>query len=94
MSKSRGNVVSPTEVLEYFARMLSTTVSTPTEASSTLAADCLRYCLVRSICLNADADFGLASATETVNTELVNWLGNLLSRWASSTFNFPFFLLK
>lgn len=45
-----------------------------------MAADCLRYCLIRSVCLQEDASFNLPFAIETVNTELVNWLGNLLSR--------------
>ncbi|KAL5961488.1 Methionine--tRNA ligase mitochondrial [Taenia solium] len=82
MSKSLGNVVSPVEVLEYFAAAFTAASSTPLNEAEVraVATDCLRYCLVRSACLNEDTTFSLSLATETVNTELVNWMGNLLSR--------------
>lgn len=83
MSKSLGNVVNPCDALGHFVSALSSsTASTLSETEkSAMAADCLRYCLVRSVCLHEDTTFSLALATEIVNTELVNWLGNLLSRW-------------
>lgn len=86
MSKSLGNVVSPVEVLEYFAAAFTAVSSTPLSEAEVraVATDCLRYCLVRSACLNEDTTFSLSLATDTVNTELVNWMGNLLSRWVPS----------
>ncbi|VDK41536.1 unnamed protein product [Taenia asiatica] len=85
MSKSLGNVVSPVEVLEYFAAAFTAVSSTPLSEAEVraVATDCLRYCLVRSACLNEDTTFSLSLATDTVNTELVNWMGNLLSRITS-----------
>lgn len=83
MSKSLGNVVSPVEVVEHFASAFTAASSTPLSEAEVhaMATDCLRYCLVRSACLNEDITFSLPLAIETVNTELVNWMGNLLSRW-------------
>ncbi|KAL5103215.1 Methionine--tRNA ligase mitochondrial [Taenia crassiceps] len=85
MSKSLGNVVSPVEVMEYFVAAFTAASSTPLSEAEVraMATDCLRYCLVRSACLNEDTTFSLSLATETVNTELVNWMGNLLSRITS-----------
>ncbi|VDM26165.1 unnamed protein product [Hydatigera taeniaeformis] len=85
MSKSLGNVVSPVDVLEYFAAAFTSASSTPLSEAEVhgMAADCLRYCLVRSACLTNDTTFSLHMAIETVNTELVNWMGNLLSRITS-----------
>ncbi|VDN20626.1 unnamed protein product [Dibothriocephalus latus] len=84
MSKSLGNVLSPSAVIEHFsARMQNASDAGRTYEDSKLrpiAADCLRYCLVRSVCLNEDFTFNLAHAERTVNAELVNPLGNLLSR--------------
>ncbi|VDL59905.1 unnamed protein product [Hymenolepis diminuta] len=83
MSKSLGNVVSHDDVLYHFASCFTqNNVFTESEAHA-FAADCLRYCLIRSACLQEDITFSLPLAIETVNTELVNWLGNLLSRITS-----------
>lgn len=85
MSKSLSNVVSPVDMLKYFSAAFA--AASPTRLSDeevrATAVDCLRYCLVRSACLNEDTTFSLPLATETVNTELVNWVGNLLSRITS-----------
>ncbi|BHF61409.1 Methionine--tRNA ligase, mitochondrial [Sparganum proliferum] len=87
MSKSLGNVLSSSQVIEYFsARMQNGSVKSE-DSLRAIAADCLRYCLIRSVCLNEDSTFSLAHAERTVNTELVNPLGNLLSRVISHRLN-------
>uniref|UniRef100_A0A5K3EK28 Methionine--tRNA ligase, mitochondrial n=1 Tax=Mesocestoides corti TaxID=53468 RepID=A0A5K3EK28_MESCO len=83
MSKSLGNVLSPADVLGDLSRALSVSPVHGEVDAESVASDCLRYCLVRSVCLNEDTTFSLPFAKETVNTELVNWLGNLLSRITS-----------
>uniref|UniRef100_A0A0X3P7X8 Methionine--tRNA ligase, mitochondrial n=1 Tax=Schistocephalus solidus TaxID=70667 RepID=A0A0X3P7X8_SCHSO len=89
MSKSLGNVLSSSQVIEHFsARMQNAGDTLKTEDRlQTIAADCLRYCLIRSACLNEDSTFNLAHAERIVNSELVNPLGNLLSRVISHRLN-------
>ncbi len=76
MSKSLGNVLSPSDAMRDFTASFP---NQPSDANS-IAQDCLRYVLLRGVCLNEDTTFSLPLAKQTVNTELVNWLGNLLSR--------------
>ncbi|KAM7534037.1 hypothetical protein Aperf_G00000112526 [Anoplocephala perfoliata] len=83
MSKSLGNVVNPHDVLNCFASCFTQENLLSESEAQSMAADCLRYYLIRSACLQEDASFSLPLAIETVNTELVNWLGNLLSRITS-----------
>uniref|UniRef100_A0A183T6B3 Methionine--tRNA ligase, mitochondrial n=1 Tax=Schistocephalus solidus TaxID=70667 RepID=A0A183T6B3_SCHSO len=74
MSKSLGNVLSSSQVIDHFsARMQNAGDTLKTEDRlQTIAADCLRYCLIRSACLNEDSTFNLAHAERIVNSELVN----------------------
>lgn len=77
MSKSLGNVLSPADVIEHFASLFS---AAPSSNPDAVARDCLRYILIRSATFNEDTTFSLPLAQQIVNTELVNCLGNLLSR--------------
>ncbi|VDO07834.1 unnamed protein product [Rodentolepis nana] len=83
MSKSLGNIVSPDEVLNHFASFFTGSDSFTEPEVYSVTTDCLRYCLIRSACLQEDITFSLPLAIETVNAELVNSLGNLLSRISS-----------
>ncbi|KAL8594803.1 hypothetical protein ACOMHN_047520 [Nucella lapillus] len=69
MSKSRGNVVDPTDRLDKYT------------------ADGLRYFLLREGSLASDGNYSDARAVERINSDLVNSLGNLLSRTAAPSVN-------
>ncbi|VEL25009.1 unnamed protein product [Protopolystoma xenopodis] len=47
--------------------------------SDDICREGLRYVLLRCSALSADSDYSRKAAVEQINTELVNWLGNLLS---------------
>ncbi|KAF8561238.1 hypothetical protein P879_08661 [Paragonimus westermani] len=74
MSKSRHNVLDP---FEEQRKLTPNIVHAPISA-----ADCegLRYVLLRSALLNSDASYCRETAKQLIDTELVNCLGNLLSR--------------
>ncbi|KAF7240956.1 hypothetical protein EG68_10808 [Paragonimus skrjabini miyazakii] len=81
MSKSRHNVLDPfEEQRELTPRLDHVPPST---------ADCegLRYVLLRSALLNSDASYCRKTAKQLIDTELVNCLGNLLSRITSKRLN-------
>lgn len=62
MSKSRGNVVDPNQMIDQFG------------------ADAFRYFLLREVPFGQDGDFSAAAMTTTINSDLANGIGNLLSR--------------
>lgn len=62
MSKSRGNVVDPHEMVEEFG------------------ADAFRYFLLREVPFGQDGDFSRTAMITTINSDLANGIGNLLSR--------------
>ncbi|KAF5398228.1 hypothetical protein PHET_08076 [Paragonimus heterotremus] len=81
MSKSRHNVLDPFEEQRELTPRLDHVPSS--------AADCegLRYVLLRSALLNSDASYCRKTAKQLIDTELVNCLGNLLSRITSKRLN-------
>jgi methionyl-tRNA synthetase len=62
MSKSRGNVVDPNQMIDEFG------------------ADAFRYFLFREVPFGQDGDFSRAALVASVNSDLANGIGNLLSR--------------
>ncbi|KAH8873473.1 Methionine--tRNA ligase, mitochondrial [Schistosoma japonicum] len=80
MSKSRGNHIDPiSEQCALFAEELNNI--TPGES------DVLRYVLLRLPLLTSDSTYSREMARQMINTELVNWIGNLLSRITSESLN-------
>ncbi|MFO0697734.1 MAG: methionine--tRNA ligase [Nitrospira sp.] len=62
MSKSRGNVVDPTKMVDRFG------------------VDAFRYFLLREVPFGQDGDFSQSAMVTTINSDLANGIGNLLSR--------------
>ncbi|HEX6948909.1 MAG TPA: methionine--tRNA ligase [Nitrospira sp.] len=62
MSKSRGNVVDPYQMVDRYG------------------ADAFRYVLLREVPFGQDGDFSEKAMVTTINTDLANGIGNLLSR--------------
>jgi methionyl-tRNA synthetase len=69
MSKSLGNVISPTDVIEYFKAF-----------AGELSTDVLRYYLLRHMNSFEDSDMTMESIKEAYQANLANGLGNLVSR--------------
>jgi len=68
MSKSIGNVVDPSEVVDQF------------NSDGAPGADVFRYFVLREVPFGLDGDFSKDTLMTRYNTELANDLGNLLSR--------------
>ena len=62
MSKSRGNVVDPNQMVDGFG------------------ADAFRYFLLREVPFGQDGDFSQSAMVTSINSDLANGIGNLLSR--------------
>ena len=62
MSKSRGNVVDPNQMIDEFG------------------ADAFRYFLLREVPFGQDGDFSQSAMVTSINSDLANGIGNLLSR--------------
>jgi methionyl-tRNA synthetase len=75
MSKSKGNVIKPKELLEKISQEL--------EISPEISLDLLRYFLLREIHLGTDGNFTQDSLFARYNSELADDLGNLLMRTLS-----------
>ena len=72
-SKSKGNIPTPQEVVEYLVERSGATLE--------VAKDALRYYLLRDISFTSDAEFSLDNLVEKrYNPDLCNKLGNLLNR--------------
>lgn len=72
ISKSRGNVVYATELVNELSSMSG--------AAPELAADAVRYFLLREVPFGADGDFSRSALVTRFNSDLANDLGNLLNR--------------
>jgi len=72
ISKSRGNVVYATELVKDLSSLSG--------AGPELAADAVRYFLLREVPFGADGDFSRAALVSRFNSDLANDLGNLLNR--------------
>ncbi|HXH62330.1 MAG TPA: class I tRNA ligase family protein, partial [Fimbriimonadaceae bacterium] len=71
MSKSKGNVLVPSEVVKFFV---------DTGCSQELAVDVLRYCLAKSLPYENDTNFTMSEIERIYNADLANDLGNALNR--------------
>ncbi len=69
MSKSLGNVLSPTDIIDMFKGV-----------AGDLATDVLRYYLLRHINSFEDSDMTVETIKEAYQSHLANGLGNLVSR--------------
>ncbi|MCF7907396.1 MAG: methionine--tRNA ligase [Candidatus Omnitrophica bacterium] len=72
MSKSRGNIVNPFDVIETLAISLS--------GSKEMAVDALRYFLLREVPIGSDGTFSWPALFNRTNSDLANDLGNLVYR--------------
>ncbi len=71
-SKSKGNIPTPQEVVEYLVERSG--------ADAEVGKDALRYYLIRDIAYKSDAEFSLDALVGRFNADLCNKLGNLLNR--------------
>ena len=72
MSKTLGNVVEPAEAIRDLAARAGT--------DAAIAADALRYFLLREIPFGEDGDYNRAGLVQRFNADLANDYGNLLHR--------------
>lgn len=72
MSKSKGNIVNPFDVLDELTLMLG--------GQAQIAADSLRYFLLREVPIGLDGTFSRSAVTSRINSDLANDLGNLVYR--------------
>lgn len=75
MSKSKGNVIKPKELLEEICRELN--------ISFDISLDLLRYFLLREVHFGLDGNFTKDALFSRYNSELADELGNLLMRTLS-----------
>lgn len=71
MSKSKGNVLSPAELISYFEKAGCT---------PDLAVDSVRYALAKSLPYDNDTNFTYVEIDRLYNADLANDLGNALNR--------------
>ncbi len=80
MSKSKGNVIAPAELLEYY--------QTTAGVSQKLSVDVVRYSLAKSLPYEGDTDYSRFEVAQMYNSDLVNDLGNALNRSLSMAHKF------
>lgn len=81
MSKSLGNVISPSDIIDLF-----------TPVAGELASDVLRYYLLRHVNSFEDSDMTIDTIKEAYQSNLANGLGNLVSRIMTMAVNNQVFL--
>lgn len=72
ISKSRGNVVYATDLIQEIASISG--------AEKPVAADAVRYFMLREVPFGTDGDFSRQSLITRFNSDLANDMGNLLNR--------------
>ncbi|MEI6914313.1 MAG: methionine--tRNA ligase [Armatimonadota bacterium] len=75
ISKSKGNVVYATDLVKELAELSG--------CDESVAADAVRYYILRAVPFGADGDFSKQGLIRHFNTDLANDLGNLLNRTLS-----------
>lgn len=77
ISKSRGNIVNPWELLSSLSEVLG--------GNQEIAVDALRYFLLREVPVGVDGSFSWKALVNRVNSDLANDLGNLVFRTLNMT---------
>ncbi len=80
MSKSRGNVISPDELVAFFRDRAG--------CAPDIAADVVRFSLARSLPYEGDTNFSWEEVGRIYNADLANDLGNALNRSLSMAHKF------
>ncbi len=80
MSKSKGNVVNPSEFADSFAKTANIDRKT--------AIDVLRYYLSREVTFGQDGNFKMETFVSRYNSDLANDFGNLLNRTVSMLYKY------
>ncbi|MBN3040965.1 MAG: methionine--tRNA ligase, partial [Candidatus Omnitrophica bacterium] len=77
MSKSKGNIVNPFDLIKALSDSLS--------GNEQSAVDALRYFLLREIPVGSDGSFSWKALVNRINSDLANDLGNLVYRTLNMT---------
>jgi len=77
MSKSRGNIVNPLELLSALGESLGN--------NQEAAVDAFRYFLLREVPIGLDGSFSWSALVNRINSDLANDLGNLVFRTLNMT---------
>ena len=79
MSKSKGNVLAPDDLLKFFGEA---------GVSPELSVDAIRFCLARCLPFEGDTNFTMSEIEKVFNADLANDLGNALNRTLSMALKF------
>lgn len=80
MSKSKGNVIAPAELLSFYQGTAG--------VSAELSVDVVRFSLAKSLPYEGDSDYSRHEVATLYNSDLVNDLGNALNRSLSMAHKF------
>lgn len=80
MSKSKGNVIAPDELVEFYTKTAG--------CSAEAAVDVVRYSLVKSLPYEGDTDYSKLEVATMYNSDLVNDFGNAVNRSVSMAHKF------